>query len=216
MARLHSLKHVTARIILLISLQCADAEDYCSLSVRVLSPDQQRPVEVAVKVQEQNGRSVTKETTVADLKFCDLGITPVTVTVGSDACNQVIVRDIPLEWDEEYQLTVIYDVASCMIEAPAPPVPVCRALFRISDYKGTWLNKAVVRFTKSRRQPLATDGSGRALLTLKAEDRMTGIVESPGYYGATFNLACSPLNPLQELRLQLQPIPQKERAPALR
>lgn len=54
--------------------------DYCSLSVPVLSPDQRRPVEVLVSVREKSGRVVEKETAAEDVKFCDLGVSPVTVS----------------------------------------------------------------------------------------------------------------------------------------
>jgi hypothetical protein len=56
-------------------------DSYCSLSVRVLSPDGRRP-EVPVSVEESSGRVVDEEQEGDDVKFCDLGIRSVTVTVG--------------------------------------------------------------------------------------------------------------------------------------
>src|SRR5947208_15002194 len=102
MERLHKVVKVGTLFAVLSSLQGAIAADYCSLAVRVLSPDNRRPVEVPVSVREKSGRVVEKETTTEDVKFCDLGISPVTVTVGNDTCNQVVVRDVPIEWKEQY------------------------------------------------------------------------------------------------------------------
>ena len=91
MEGLHQVMKVGALFLILSGLQRAVAADYCSLAVRVISPDQRRPVEVLVSGSEKSGRVIEKETTSEDVKFCDLGITPVTVTVGGDTCNQVVV-----------------------------------------------------------------------------------------------------------------------------
>jgi hypothetical protein len=196
-----------AFFLILSGLQGAVAADYCSLAVRVLSPDQRRPVEVLVSVREKGGRVIEKETTSEDVKFCDLGITPVTVTVGGDTCNQVLVRDVPLTWGAQYVLTITYDPEPCMPERPPAPVPVCQVLFRISDSKGKWLERASIRFQGSQKPTLETDSAGRVLQLLKAGDRVTGAVDLRGYTGKTFAISCSRSEPVHEESIQLESSP---------
>src|SRR6266576_3663147 len=79
-------------------------QNHCSLAVRVLSPDGQR-FEVPIAVREQSGRIVEKDQELEDVRFCDLGILPVDVKVGSDGmCSQVTVHDVPVSLDKTYLL----------------------------------------------------------------------------------------------------------------
>ncbi len=111
------------------------AKDYCSLRVRVLAPNGQRPL-VLVTVYEKSGRKVEKRQGPSeDLQFCDLGIEPVTVVVGLKGCNQVVINDVPLSWQEPYTLKVIHDYVSCMREEGPPPKPVCEVLLRIARHR---------------------------------------------------------------------------------
>jgi hypothetical protein len=207
MERLHQVIKRMVFILTLTGLQGAVAADYCSLAVRVLSPDQRRPVEVLVSVREKSGRVVEKETTSDDVTFCDLGIAPVTVTVGGDPCNQVVVRDVPLGWKEQYLLTITYDPEPCMPEHPPAPVPVCQVLFRVSDGKGNWLARASIHFRGSGLPPLESDRSGRVLQVLKAGDRVTGSVELRGYVSTTFSVSCSRSEPVHEESITLKSSP---------
>ena len=207
MERLHQMSRVSACVLLLGGLQMAMAADYCSLAVRVLAPDQRRPPEVLISVREKSGRVIEKETTSEDVKFCDLGIAPVTVTVGGDSCNQVVVRDVPLAWEEQYLLTITYDPEPCMTEMPPTPVPVCRVLFRISDSKGKWLDGSSIRFQGSHFSPRETDVAGRALLTMKVGDRAAGTVTSNGYAGKAFSVSCSRTEPVREEPIRLERSP---------
>src|SRR6476620_12762089 len=78
-------------------------------TVRVIAPNNRRPG-VAVSVVEKNGRIQEQDQEKSDLRFCDLGGLPVTVKVGEDGtCNQVIVREVPVGWEEPYFLSVFYD-----------------------------------------------------------------------------------------------------------
>ena len=205
MERLHQVIRSGALLLVLGSLHGIAVADYCSLAVRVLSPEQRRPVDVLVSVREKSGRVVEKETTTEDVRFCGLGITPVTVTVGGDTCNQVVVRDVPLEWNEQYLLTVTYDPEPCMPERPPAPVPVCQVLFRVSDSKGNWIEKASIHFQgSSGLPPMETDSAGRALGVLKLGDKITGAVDSRGYASKPFSVSCSRSDPVREQSIKLE------------
>lgn len=179
------------------------AADYCSLTVRVLSPDHRRPLEVLVSVQERSGRVVEKETKSQDLPFCDLGITPVTVTVGSDVCNQVIVRDVPLEWREQYVLAVTYDPEPCMPERPPVPVPVCQVLFRVSDAQSRWIEKASIYLQDPGHSTMETDSAGRAVQVLKVGERLMGRVGARGYVSRSFSISCPRSEQVHEEHIKL-------------
>lgn len=176
--------------ILLGGVPAAFAADYCSLVVRVLSPDNKRFFQVLVSVQEESGRVTRKEADSEDARFCDLGISPVTVTVGEDACNQVVVRNVPLEWEEEYILRITYDREPCMQSPPPRLYPVCRLLFRIADSTGNWLQKASVTFAGGRFPKAETDHAGRIMVVPRKGERVTGTVAATGYSNKTFSGAC--------------------------
>jgi hypothetical protein len=111
MGRLHT---VVLQSALIFSANSAFAADYCSLVVRVLSPDGKHE-EAIVAVEEKNGRRIERDPTAEDVRFCDLGVEPVAVKVGSDGtCNQVVVREVPLAWREQYLLMVTYDTRPCL------------------------------------------------------------------------------------------------------
>jgi hypothetical protein len=195
---------VAAIILLLLGAAAARGAEYCSLVVRVLSPDQKRVLEVPVSVRESNGRVVEKDTDSSDLRFCDLGIKPVTVTVGRHECNQVVVRGVPLFWEEEYLLAVTYDPEPCEKELPPPAVPVCQVLLRIADTSGGWISKASVQFPNSALARRDTDAAGRAFVTLKTGNRVEGTVRSDGYNTKQFSLSCAPGQVSQEELIKIE------------
>jgi hypothetical protein len=203
MDRLHQMTKIALIALVVGSLRSAAAADYCSLIVRVLSPDGRR-VEALVSVEEKNGRAVERDPTLEDVKFCDLGIAPVTVKVGADGtCNQVVVRDVRLTWEEQYLLRVTYDIEPCLEDLPPLPVPICHVLFRVSDINGAWLDKASIRLQQSQLPALETDSSGRALLVLKSGDRAGGTISSSGYVAKPFSFSCSRSEPVHEELIKL-------------
>jgi len=215
---------IVTAFLALTGLQSAKAAGYCSLSVRVLSPEQWRQEEVLVSVRENSGRIIKKWTTSEDVKFCDLGIMPVTVTVGRDTCNnQTIVKDVRLSWDKQYVLTVTYDLQSCF-DGPrfiANPFPRCVELFRIADMAGNWIENALIQFNPSglktqktdndylniviqnaplRYKAQKTDNAGRVRLMMEAGEKVKGTISAEGYQSKTFSLSCSrPLYDYEEL-----------------
>ncbi|MEW5980533.1 MAG: hypothetical protein AB1898_32510, partial [Acidobacteriota bacterium] len=120
-------------------------EDTCSLHVIVVSP-KGTEVEATVKVTEKNGRVIERENELGGAKFCDLGISSVTVSVGGEgACNGVTVHNVRLRWATTTLVRVIYDWEPCSSDFPPPPVPLCRTLLRIRNSKEEWLSGAEVK-----------------------------------------------------------------------
>src|ERR1700722_6017722 len=96
----------------------ASAADYCSLTVEVRTPDGKRP-EANVTVLQHDGHELYQMAERGDARFCGLGLRPVTVKVGGDGtCNQVVVHDVPLYWEKEHHVKVVYDVMPCLVEPP--------------------------------------------------------------------------------------------------
>ncbi|MBE0660746.1 MAG: hypothetical protein IH602_23835 [Bryobacteraceae bacterium] len=189
MEKLHSIRRV---FVLLGFTVAVCGQEYCSLHVRVLSPDMRRPQEVEVTVLEHTGRKITKETGLEDVRFCDLGIKPVQVTVGDTGpCNQISVSDVPLGFGSTYLLTVIYDVEACRL----PPRSIdfnCKILLRISDESGSPVQDASIRFNKPSHAQRDADRYGRAFLVLGIDDKVTARIAAPGYLSSEKVVSCSP------------------------
>jgi hypothetical protein len=184
--------------------QSAQAAGYCSLVVRVLSPERQRPLETPVSVLEAT-RTIEKETTGGDLEFCDLGLLPVTVVVGTDSCRQVVVKDIPLAWQEQQILTITYDRSPCLRDLPPPPVAVCQVMLRVSDQNKQWLRGAQVAFDNGRSNLVNTDEAGRAVIFTGAGAELRGVVTLGGFSKAQFTSVCTRSQPIVEIPLTLMP-----------
>jgi hypothetical protein len=104
MERLHQVILSVLLGCIVLGASAISAQDTCSLAVRVLSPDGHR-FEVSVTVREKNGRTIEKDEEDKDVYFCDLGILPVEVKVGSDGmCSQTTIRDVPVFADRTYLL----------------------------------------------------------------------------------------------------------------
>ena len=166
-------------------------QDYCSLTVRVLSPDGRRPA-ASISVQEESGRVEEQDYSQesGDARFCDLGGLPVTVKVGDDGCNQVIVRGVPVSWNDPYLLSVTYDPEPCSREVPRGPVPVCRVVFRVADAVGKWIKGATINLSSQKLTQLTTDQFGRASLPVKLRDDVRGSVKK-GVSSVNFSFKCA-------------------------
>lgn len=169
------------------------AQDVCSLTVRVLSPDGRR-VAAPVTVEEKTGRAEEKDQEGRDVQFCDLGILPVTVTVGSDTmCNQVTVHEVPVTWREPYTLTVTYDPHACLrVELIPQPMQVCPMLVRVADSSsGKWVAGATVSVSAPTRYVLKTDRHGRAYFGVGVTNVARGTVTAAGFRSLDFTGTCS-------------------------
>ena len=179
------------------------AQDYCSLTVRVTAPNGRRPG-VAVSVIEKNGRIQEQDQEKSDLRFCDLGGLPVTVKVGEDGtCNQVIVREVPVGWEEPYFLSVLYDPVPCLHDLPRSPVPTCRVVFRVKDSTGQWVPGATINIAQPVTKELRTDRFGRSSLLIKLGDSVTGIAINQ-QASAHFKYQCALGESVHEVQLSLR------------
>jgi hypothetical protein len=173
------------------------------LIVRVLTPDGQRP-EASVFVTERSGRTVERDQEDEDVRFCDLGILPVGVKVGSDGtCNQVEIHDVPVSLKREYLLRITYDPEACP-EPPPPPFPICRVLIRATDSTGAWVSGAEVTFGDASLAKQKTDQYGRAQVVVKAGTRIEGSVAFNGGPETRFGFDCSKSEPLHEENVRIK------------
>jgi hypothetical protein len=179
------------------------AQEQCSLIVRALTPDGLRP-EAPISVTEQNGRIQELEQDDGDVRFCDLGILPVTVTVGNSAtCNQVVVRDVPIAWDRSYLLRVTYDPEACRERLP-PPEPTCEILFHVRSPTGVAVPGAVVRLVSPIEKSYVSDQFGRVEMVLKANSQVRGSAGGGGSKRTDFACKCSRLEPEREVVIRLE------------
>lgn len=190
---------VLRSVLFALAFTSAAEGQYCSLTVRVLSPDGRQPA-APVEVTEKSGHTQTKDQGLdGDVQFCDLGGLPVTVKVGDDGtCNQVIVRDVPVEWNKPYFLHVTYDPEACE-ERPALPMPICRIVFRISAGE-KWEDRARILITRPSTEMLSTDRFGRASLVINLGSEIEGTV-ARGTDTRTFGFRCTRNEPVHEVRI---------------
>jgi hypothetical protein len=180
----------------------SSAQDDCSLIVKVRTPDGRRP-HAPVSVKEQNGRTQELEQDGDDVRFCGLGILPVTVTVGNDSvCNQVVVHDVPVAWNRTYLLHVTYDPEACRERVP-PPEPACEILFRVRNPAGAPVPGAVVSLTSPIAKSFVADRFGRADIVLRATSHVAGSASGAGLRAAGFAFDCSRLEPEHEENIGL-------------
>src|SRR6185312_6253557 len=147
MERLHPVGFLflCASLALVAGGNASAAERYCSLTVTVSSTTGAR-VEAFVSVQDQSGRVTEKETEAGKgtAEFCDLGITTVTVKVGDDgSCNQVVVKNVPLVWEETQRLAVTYQPDACPADSPRLAPLKCALMIRVQDATGAVPNAAI-------------------------------------------------------------------------
>ncbi len=176
-------------LLIIINPWISSGLDFCSLTIQLVDPEGSQIPRVLTTVRENNGRTVQKESvTSGKVTFCDLGIEPVTVTIGRDSCNQITVRDVPIKWGAPYVLQVTYDPQACIGRRTWGD---CYVLFRVSDTNGQWIEKATVNFERPEFPPFETDLLGRSLLLVGVNGNLAGNVAAPGFISKPFSLSCS-------------------------
>jgi hypothetical protein len=184
-------------LLLLVWSTTTSAASYCSLKVIVVNPEGIE-VEAAVRVTEPNGRILEQENKLGGIEFCDLGVSPVTVAVGSEAaCNAVTVRNVKLRWRVTSVVKVIYDREACIQHPPPDPVPLCKILLRIADAQKHWLSGAQVKVSTPFQHTYTADEYGRVMLRSEYGPDLQGVVNLAGYSPKEFKFPCS-LNHFQE------------------
>jgi hypothetical protein len=112
--------------------------------------------------------------------------------------QSVIVREVPLSWNEPHLLTVHYDLEACIKETPPPPVPLCRIVFRVANSDGKWVSAASIQMANPRSARLTADEYGRASSMVKVGDEVGGSISAFGYEPADFNISCTLARPVHE------------------
>jgi hypothetical protein len=162
--------------------------EYCSLVVKV-QDSKGVPVDVRVHISKSDG-SVLDELTSEDgtARFCDLGVAPVTVSLGSADCKLLTLRNVYPEWRTEKKLVVTYD--PCHSEGgDAIPSRACHVLIRAVGQDGVGLPDARVTLNlPAKIDP--TDRFGRAFFKLAHNVEVIGNVGKMGYINGHFSFRC--------------------------
>jgi hypothetical protein len=195
------MKHLYISIILLLVTTTLRAAGYCSLTIKVESPSG-KVTEARVVVEEENGQRTERTTRQGVAEFCGLGINPVSVTVGSAYCNQVIVRNVGLEWNKPRKVSVLYDEAACQGESL--PVAACTFLLRFVDSKRVPIDAVVFDEQKPFAQSHHADEYGRIFVRIAARQELSGIGLANGYKPAQINIPCISKNYVLEQMVILQ------------
>jgi len=200
------MKGISALLTCLALGWSAQAGTYCSLKVRVVSPEGKSIAGVPISIREPNGRTIENASADGDTQFCDLGLAPVKVTVGADSCGMlVIIQEVPVWWEEPYRLVVTYDPGPCVTERGLPSVRLCEVLVRVSDEKDNWISGSTVLLRAPKSESAETDGAGRVRFLLALSTRAGGSVTKAGYHAAQLRpITCSPTQMNQEQRVVLK------------
>jgi hypothetical protein len=68
-----------------------EAQDFCSLTLELVSPKNEKLSDVLVGIHEQNGQQDAKYTKDGIVQFCGLGVSSVSITVGVlEPCEMTI------------------------------------------------------------------------------------------------------------------------------
>jgi hypothetical protein len=180
------------------------AQTYCSLVVKVVDPNDREVPEAQVTLEERSGRVVNAENQRGGVRFCDLGLQPVTITVGSPQCNQVCVREVPLEWGRTKIVKVVYDREPCLRDFP--PVAACTILFRFSNESGKWISGVIFDPPVSGAEHPRSDNFGRALVSIAAGKELRTSAKRQGYVSEEVRLTCTRDLMFTERVIKLRPL----------
>jgi hypothetical protein len=165
--------------------------EYCSLTVKV-QDSKGVPVDVRVHAIKPDGGVLDELTSEGGtVRFCDLGIAPVTVSIGSEDCKLLTMKNVPLRWQIEKTLVITYE--PCHYEGPdAMPSSGCRVLIRAVDQDGVVLPGARVVVNRSVAKIDLTDRFGRTFFVVGDGAEVTGEVRRTGYAIEGFSFDAPP------------------------
>jgi hypothetical protein len=177
-------------------------EGHCSLLVQVRDPPG-NPLSAEVTVLERDGRKSVAKAANGEAQFCDLGINPVSISVGDPGCSQVVVRT-PIEWEQTKTVKVVYDGGPCDDERP--PLPTCKILFRVFGQDGAALTHAFITLSPPAALTTqhAADSFGRILVYVPAGQRWVGLAAAPGLREQPLDISCGPLDLRSERKVILE------------
>jgi hypothetical protein len=192
-----TLSLVAGAVLMATNMQAAA---YCSLIVTVHNAAGEG-VSVRIAVEETNGWRVAESASQGSAKLCGLGIKPVTVIVGDAACNQVTVRNVPLQWNTTQTLPVTYDETPC--RSDTPPVAACAFVLRFIDTSHQPIGTLSFATTKPFPQTYRADDYGRVMVRIAAGQEMLGEGSASGYKPVQVSIRCTSENMSVERVLQL-------------
>lgn len=179
-----------AGLFLFLVAASAAAKDYCSLTVQVANAHGYKPTGVSVSLVEVNGRVETGATKDGEVRFCDLGMSPVTLTIGErDRCNEVVVRNVALSWDTERVVNVVYDREYC--NGDELQAQGCSILLRFVDEQGKPVPDVQFAAPTGRLRSVHSDAYGRALVGLQLGETVIANARSVSHIGEQIELKCA-------------------------
>lgn len=183
------IRHFPLMLALVVSAGVARADDYCSLVVDLVGSFQPA-IPVKVSVEEPNGRLLSvKAASGGMIRFCDLGILPVTIrVVDSNECNPVTIQNVRLYFGASRRVTVAYDSAACSGEEP-PLLSACVLLLRFFDDEGRTL-PAVDISSPSFARGQVSDQLGRVRVSLNRGERTQVTAHKSAFDDKTVELDC--------------------------
>jgi hypothetical protein len=183
-------------------LAAAAAPDYCSLVARVVDSRDNPVSGVWAEAQESSGRTVSRMIEQGEVSFCDLGVSGVTISVGTGGC-QTVMRKLPLEWGLSLNIKLVYDPQPCRVDSP-PPILPCAVLFRFSDASGRWLPSVSFKPVLPRSPDLRGDSYGRAMVRMARGEEIHTTTILPGYLPEAIDLKCPNQPPGPEVTIILR------------
>jgi hypothetical protein len=167
----------------------ASAQDYCSLIVRVANASGCKRSGDWVKLNEGDAHVEIESTIDGEVRFCNLGIRAVTVTVGRYECNQVVVRNIPLSWGSERIVNVVYDNQPCYVDPPHSPG--CSVLLRFVNEQWKSIPEVQLDPPINKSKTDRSDKYGRAMVWLQLDDKLLITARSPGFSPEKLEVKCN-------------------------
>jgi hypothetical protein len=191
-----------AGMFLLLVSVTAPAKDYCSLTVEVANGRGYKPTGVSVTLVEGNGRVESGTTKDGEVRFCDLGMSSVTLTVGgSDRCNEVVVRNIALNWGLERIVDVVYDREYCNVDELQ--TAGCWVLLRFVDEQGKSISGVQFDPPIGKTRSVQSDGYGRAMVGVPTGEALVVNARSPSHNPERIELKCSAYSSTREMVVTL-------------
>ncbi len=176
------------------------AEEYCSLIVKPVDPAGWE-VAAEVTVEQQGGRRLEKENitqyTPGGLRFCDLGLSPVTVTVET-GCSHVVIRNVKLTWGETRTIPV-YAYRCLPDEIPQ----TCKFLLRFVDSEYKTIKGVSFKMRAPREETIEGDDFGRIFVELWFDRELVGTGIASWYNPLELRLQCTRANDRMEQRLMM-------------
>jgi hypothetical protein len=180
----------------------AAAQEYCSIIVKIVGPADNVVSGVWVEAREGNGRVESRVAEQGEVRFCDLGTSGVTITVGSGGC-QAITANVPTDWGRTLTIKMVYDPQPCRLDSP-PPILPCSVLLRFSDTYGRWIPGVHLEPPLPRFPNLVSDSYGRAMVSMAKGEESQATAVKAGYQAEAVQLKCSGKAPLSERTVVLR------------